>query len=78
MLLVKLLASMKDDSGRVTINGFYDDVQPLSPMETQALAAVPSVDEQMKAELGISTTELKGKNLSEAINQPFTQHQRDP
>jgi acetylornithine deacetylase/succinyl-diaminopimelate desuccinylase-like protein len=70
MLLVKLLSSMKDDSGRVTINGFYDDVQPLSAMETAALAAVPSVDEQMKAELGISTTELKGKNLSEAINLP--------
>jgi acetylornithine deacetylase/succinyl-diaminopimelate desuccinylase-like protein len=28
------------------------------------------VDEQMKAELGISTTELTGKNLSEAINLP--------
>jgi acetylornithine deacetylase/succinyl-diaminopimelate desuccinylase-like protein len=70
LLLVKLLASMKDDSGRVTIKGFYDDVQPLSPLEAKALAAVPSVDEQMKEELGISTTELKGKNLSEAINLP--------
>lgn len=69
-LLVKLLASMKDDSGRVTIKGFYDDVQPLSPLEQKALAEVPSVDEQMKEELGISTTELKGKNLSEAINLP--------
>jgi acetylornithine deacetylase/succinyl-diaminopimelate desuccinylase-like protein len=70
LLLVKLLASMKDDSGRVTIKGFYDDVQPLSPLEQKALAEVPSVDEQMKEELGISTTELKGKNLSEAINLP--------
>ncbi|HEX3384058.1 MAG TPA: M20/M25/M40 family metallo-hydrolase, partial [Mucilaginibacter sp.] len=70
MLLVRLLASMKDDSGRVTINGFYDDVQPLSPLEQRALANVPSVDEQMKEELGISTTEMKGKNLSEAINLP--------
>jgi acetylornithine deacetylase/succinyl-diaminopimelate desuccinylase-like protein len=54
----------------VTIKGFYDDVQPLSPLEQKALADVPSVDEQMKEELGISTTELKGKNLSEAINLP--------
>jgi acetylornithine deacetylase/succinyl-diaminopimelate desuccinylase-like protein len=69
-LMVKLLASMKDDSGRVTIKGFYDDVQPLSPLEQKALADVPSVDEQMKEELGISTTELKGKTLSEAINLP--------
>ena len=70
LLLVKLLASMKDDSGRVTIKAFYDDVQPLSPLEAKALEEVPSVDEQMKEELGISTTELKGKNLSEAINLP--------
>jgi len=69
-LLVKLLASMKDDSGRVTIKGFYDDVQPLSSVEQKALADVPSVDEQMKEELGISTTDLKGKSLSEAINLP--------
>ena len=70
LLLAKLLASMKDDSGRVTINGFYDDVQSLSPAEQTALADVPSVDEQMKEELGFATTELKGKNLSEAINLP--------
>jgi acetylornithine deacetylase/succinyl-diaminopimelate desuccinylase-like protein len=70
MLLVKLLASMKDDSGRVTIKGFYDDVQPLSPMEAKALREVPSVDDQMKEELGIAATEMKGKNLSEAINLP--------
>jgi acetylornithine deacetylase/succinyl-diaminopimelate desuccinylase-like protein len=70
LLLVKLLASMKDDSGRVTINGFYDDVQPLSPLEQKALADVPSVDDQMKEELGLASTELKGKNLSEAINLP--------
>jgi acetylornithine deacetylase/succinyl-diaminopimelate desuccinylase-like protein len=70
LLLVKLLASMKDDSGRVTIKSFYDDVQALSPLEAKALAEVPSVDQQMKEELGISTTEMKGKNLSEAINLP--------
>jgi acetylornithine deacetylase/succinyl-diaminopimelate desuccinylase-like protein len=70
MLLAKLLASMKDDSGRVTIKGFYDDVQPLSAMEARALREVPSVDEQMKDELGIASTEMKGLNLSEAINLP--------
>lgn len=70
MLLVKLLASMKDDSGRVTIKGFYDDVQPLSDMEAKALREVPSVDQQMMEELGLSATEMKGKSLSEAINLP--------
>ena len=41
MMLVKLLASMKDDKGMVTIKGFYDDVTPLSDLEKKALAAVP-------------------------------------
>lgn len=70
MMLVKLLASMKDDNGRVTIKGFYDDVTPLSAAEKKALSEVPSVDAQMKDELGITTTEMKGTSLSEAINLP--------
>lgn len=70
MMLVKLLAGMKDDAGRVTIKGFYDDVQPLAAAEKKALAAVPNVDEQMEEELGIPGSEMKGKTLTEAINLP--------
>ena len=70
MMLAKLLASMKDDNGSVTIKGFYDDVTPLTPSEKKALNDVPLVDEQMKKELGISTVEMRGVMLSEAINQP--------
>ncbi len=70
MMLAKLLASMKDDAGRVTIKGFYDDIVPFTALEKKALAAVPSVDAQMKQELGISTSEMTGLSLSEAINQP--------
>ncbi len=70
MMLVKLLASMKDENGRVTVKGFYDDVTPLTPSERKALNEVPSVDEQMKNELGINTAEMRGVTLSEAINLP--------
>lgn len=70
MMLAKLLASMKDDTGRVTIKGFYDDVIPLSPTEKKALQDVPLVDDQMKAELGISTPEMAGSTLNESINLP--------
>ena len=70
LLLVRLLASMKDDSGRVTIKGFYDDVQPLTAMEAKALREVPSVDEQMMGELGLAAPEMKGKSLAAAINLP--------
>lgn len=70
LMLAKLLASMKDDNGRVTIKGFYDDAVPLTVGEKKAMKEVPSVDEQMKKELGITTTEMKGKNLVEAISLP--------
>ena len=70
MMLAKLLASMKDDNGRVTIKGFYDDVIPLTALEKKALLEVPLVDEQLKTELGIRTTDMPGVSLSEAINMP--------
>ena len=70
MMLVKLLASMKDENGRVTIKGFYDDIIPLTPLEKKALEEVPYVDEQLENELGISAPEMNGVTLSEAINLP--------
>ncbi|MEP7142251.1 MAG: M20/M25/M40 family metallo-hydrolase, partial [Ferruginibacter sp.] len=70
MMLAKLLASMKDDSGRVTIRDFYNDVLPLSAAEQKALQEVPSVDQQMKEELGLAASEMKGKSLTESINLP--------
>jgi acetylornithine deacetylase/succinyl-diaminopimelate desuccinylase-like protein len=70
MMLVKLLASMKDDNGRVTIKGFYDDVIPLTAAEKDAIKAVPPVDEQMKKELGIIKNEMPGKSLTESIHLP--------
>jgi acetylornithine deacetylase/succinyl-diaminopimelate desuccinylase-like protein len=70
MMLVKLLASMKDDNGRVTIKYFYDDVIPLIDAEKKALQEIPSVDEQMKKELGIVQNEMTGKTLVESINLP--------
>ena len=70
MMLATLLASMKDEKGRVAIKGFYDDVTPLKPSEKKALNEVPRVDEQMKTELGISNVDMQGLSLSKAINQP--------
>ncbi len=70
MMLVKLLASMKDDNGMVVIKDFYNDVTPFTAAETKALNEVPVMDQQMKDELGILSTEMKGKSLSEAINLP--------
>jgi acetylornithine deacetylase/succinyl-diaminopimelate desuccinylase-like protein len=70
MMLVQLLASMKDKDGNVTIKDFYADVIPLSEMEKKALAAVPPVDEQMQKELGFTKREMKDYNLAQSISLP--------
>lgn len=69
-LLVNLLASMKDDNGRVLVAGFYDDVTPLTPAEQRALAAIPSVEEPLQRELGLARTEVAGRTLFEGFNLP--------
>jgi acetylornithine deacetylase/succinyl-diaminopimelate desuccinylase-like protein len=70
MMLAKLLSSMKDDDGKVTVKGFYDDVLPLSPEDVQALKLIPNNDAQLMTELGIGWRENKALNLREAINMP--------
>ena len=40
-VLVKMLASLVDEKGRVTLPGFYDRVRDLSDAEREAYAAVP-------------------------------------
>ncbi|HXM47731.1 MAG TPA: M20/M25/M40 family metallo-hydrolase [Pyrinomonadaceae bacterium] len=70
MLLARLLASMKDASGRVTIGGWYDGVEPLGPAEQKAIAEAPAYDDELQSQLGFSRTEGAGKSLLELINQP--------
>jgi acetylornithine deacetylase/succinyl-diaminopimelate desuccinylase-like protein len=70
MLLARLLASMKDDAGRVTVKGWYDDVVPLGEAERRALAEAPAYDEELKKELGINRPEGAGLSLLELINRP--------
>jgi acetylornithine deacetylase/succinyl-diaminopimelate desuccinylase-like protein len=70
MTLVRLLASMKDDTGRITIAGWYDGVEPLGEAERRAIAEAPAYDDQIRSELGLARTEGDGKSLMELINQP--------
>lgn len=70
MRLAELLATMKDDDGRVTIDGWYDDVEPLGPAEREALAALPAYDQALMTELGIAAPEGGGASLGELITLP--------
>jgi acetylornithine deacetylase/succinyl-diaminopimelate desuccinylase-like protein len=51
--LVHLLATMKDATGRITIDGFHDDVRSLSDAERAALERLPVDPEAVRAELGL-------------------------
>jgi acetylornithine deacetylase/succinyl-diaminopimelate desuccinylase-like protein len=70
MGLSRLLASMKDADGRVLIDGYYDDVTPLSELETKALGEMPVNDEDLERELGIAKPEGSGKKLVELLQEP--------
>src|SRR5712664_949942 len=70
MLLARLLASMKDDAGRITISGWYDGVEPLGEAERRAIAEAPAYDDELRSQLGLARTEGGGKSLLELINQP--------
>jgi succinyl-diaminopimelate desuccinylase len=51
--ICKLLASLIDDRGRVTVPSFYDDVTPLSELERKQIAALPFTDEAFMKQLGV-------------------------
>ena len=70
MMLARLLASMKDDDGRVTIDHFYDGIEPLSEIERRAVAEAPDVDRDLMRELWLGHTEGGGKKLVELLNLP--------
>ncbi|HTS64309.1 MAG TPA: M20/M25/M40 family metallo-hydrolase [Candidatus Acidoferrales bacterium] len=70
MALARLLASMKDDDGRVLIEHFYDGIAPLSETEERAVAEAPDIDRELMRELWLGRTEGGGKRLIELINLP--------
>jgi acetylornithine deacetylase/succinyl-diaminopimelate desuccinylase-like protein len=70
MLLARLLASMKDERGRVTVKGFYDDVEALGEEERRAIAAAPHYDAELQKQLGVARPEGAGKSLLELLNEP--------
>ncbi len=52
-VLSKMIASMHDEKGRITIPGFYDKVVELSPEDREAMAKAPFNEEEYKKSLDI-------------------------
>ena len=70
MELVQLLASMKDASGHVLVDHFYDGIQPLSETEKRAVAEAPDMDASLMRDFWLGSTENAPKKLAELITLP--------
>ena len=69
-MLARLLAGMKDDDGRVRIEGFYDSIEPLDAASREALGRLPPIDEDLRRELGLARTEAANAPLAERLLLP--------
>jgi acetylornithine deacetylase/succinyl-diaminopimelate desuccinylase-like protein len=70
LILARLLASMKDDNGKVLVQGWYDSAAPIGPEERAALKAMPDYDAELKRELGLAWTEGQPASLPERLLLP--------
>jgi acetylornithine deacetylase/succinyl-diaminopimelate desuccinylase-like protein len=77
MALARLLATVRNDKGRITIPGFYDGVKPLTRLERQQAALYPLKDAQLKkivgapqlfGEAGFTATEQRSSRPTFEIN----------
>jgi acetylornithine deacetylase/succinyl-diaminopimelate desuccinylase-like protein len=57
MMLAQLLASMKDENGRVLVDGFYDTTEPPGPAEIEAAKSLPDIDDDLRKNFGLAATE---------------------
>jgi acetylornithine deacetylase/succinyl-diaminopimelate desuccinylase-like protein len=70
MRLARLLASMKDETGRVTIAGFYDDATPLTATELKAIDEMPNVEAALKKDFLVARPERPEQRLERKLNEP--------
>lgn len=67
--LSRLLASMKDENGRVLVAGFYDGVN-LSKQQKELINQSPEDRAELLDDLGISQPEMIGDTYQEALQYP--------
>ena len=69
-ILAHLLASMRDDEGRILMDGFAEHTVPPSVAELEAIAAAPPVDSGLREEFALSRTEGADERLEKLILRP--------
>ena len=58
-VLCEMIAQMTDKDGRITVPGFYDDVEELSKEERDMIASIPFDEEAYKNAIGVA--DLRGE-----------------
>lgn len=53
-VLTRILASLRDERGRVLVPGFYDEVIPLTDREREQFRALPFRDENFMRQIGVT------------------------
>ena len=69
-VLANLLASMRDEDGRILIEGFGSDVVPIGARERAAIQAAPRLDSALRAELLLGGTEADDALIVERVMLP--------
>lgn len=70
MQLAYLLTSMRDPSGHILVDGYYDDVARPTELERAAIAEMPDITESLKDELAVHSPEGDGMRLEELVMLP--------
>ena len=70
MELASFIAGCKDESGMVTIDGFYDDTAPITAADRSAIDALPPVEDRLQAELGFGGPEVDGARYADRLMLP--------
>jgi len=73
LALARTLATLRDEDGRILVDGFYDDVRPPGEADRAAIAALPDVDRALREELLLGATEagnapVAGRVMLPALN----------
>jgi acetylornithine deacetylase/succinyl-diaminopimelate desuccinylase-like protein len=61
---------MKDEDGRVLVEGFYDDVAPLTETEKRAIGEMPNVEAELAKAFGVARPERPSQRLEAKLNEP--------
>lgn len=68
--MARIVASLRREDGTVAVEGFYDEVVPLSDEEKALVSEIPPVEEKLARLFGIGRPEMANRSLQELINLP--------